>query len=166
MGIGNNNEVSIHEQKSIFLPMFCRLSIKDVKLNTIPISAAAEPTSPRVSCIGQVKRNSRVTGYPSAAIKHPRPRKNTHFSTKTHLPAAGRKSGSRSCGRDSRGEVCGVKAELDISKMDPPLPVVKTEAAAAEVNLWKRRFDGVKSMHIQPIHLPPKKFQPPPPITV
>ena len=64
-------------------------------------------------------------------------------------------------------ELCAtVKAELDISKMDPPLPVVKTAAAAVEVNLWRRRFDGVKSMHIQPIHLPTKKFQPPPPITV
>ncbi|KAL1543898.1 hypothetical protein AAHA92_20814 [Salvia divinorum] len=173
MGTGNCNEVSIHDQRSIFLPMFCRLSIKDVKLNTLPISAA-DPTSPRVSCTGQVKRNSRVTGYPSAH-KHPKPRKSTHFSTKTLLPAAGRKSGSRSCRRDSRKplvgkaafdqELCSVKAELDISKMDPPLPVVKT-AAAAEVNLWKRRFDGVKRMNIEPIHLPAKKFQPPPPITV
>ncbi|XP_042059763.1 uncharacterized protein LOC121804342 [Salvia splendens] len=165
MGIGNKkNEVrSIHDQKSIFLPMFCRLSIKDLKLNTIPISAAAaEPTSPRVSCIGQVKRNSRVTAH-----KHSNPRKSTHFSTKTLLPAtSGRKSERLRDSRRAVGnqELCGVKAKLDISNMDPPLPVVKT--AAAEVNLWKRRFDGVKSMHIQPIHLPPNKFQPPPPITV
>ncbi|XP_057785144.1 uncharacterized protein LOC131002689 [Salvia miltiorrhiza] len=202
MGIGNYNDESIHDQKSIFLPMFCRLSIKDVKLNTVPISAAAaaaEPSSPRVSCMGQVKRNSRVTGYPSATAAaaaiistahhhkhHSKPRKTHYFSTKTLLPAtaaasAGRKSGSRSCrsnreicARDSRRSVaktcnydqdCSVKAAaLDISKMDPPLPVVKREAPPRdEVNLWKRRFDGVKSMHnIEPIHLPAKKFQPPP----
>ncbi|XP_042033575.1 uncharacterized protein LOC121780119 [Salvia splendens] len=189
MGIANYNEETIfHDQKSIFLPMFCRLSIKDVKLTTIPISstaAAADPTSPIVSCMGQVKRNSRVSGYPSSATiishhhhKHPnKPRKNTHFSTKTLLPAAaaaaaagGRKSVSQSCRRKSRRpaarvsfdqELCSVKAAaaaLDISKMDPPLPVVKR--AAAEVNLWKRRFDGVKSMSIQPIRLPAKEFRP------
>ncbi|XP_042035018.1 uncharacterized protein LOC121781337 [Salvia splendens] len=182
MGIMNYNEETIfHDQKIIFLPMFCRLSIKDVKLNTIPISAAAaaDPTSPRVSCIGQVKRNSRVSGYPSSATtishhhKHPnKPRKTHTFPPK---PAAGgRESVSRSCRRESRRpaargsfdqELFSVKpaaAALDISKMDPPLPVVKRAAAeAGEVNLWKRRFDGVKSsMSIQPIRLPAKEFRP------
>ncbi|KAL1533692.1 hypothetical protein AAHA92_33544 [Salvia divinorum] len=182
MGIVNYNEETIfHDQKSLFLPMFCRLSIKDVKLNTVPVSSAADPTSPRVSCMGQVKRNSRVTGYPSSTTiishrhKHPnKPRKSTHFSTKILLPnpaaaSGSRKSVSKSCRRDSRRplarasfdqELCSVKAAtaLDISKMDPPLPVVK-RAAAAEVNLWNRRFDGVKSMRIEPIHLPVKEFQ-------
>lgn len=195
MGIANYGDESIHDQKSIFLPMFCRLSIKDVKLNTAPISAAAEPSSPRVSCMGQVKRNNRVTGYPSAAAiiaaagahphKHSKPRKIQYFSTKTLLPnpataaaSGGRKSGSRSCRsnreictKDSRRAAaktncdhdCGKVAALDISKMDPPLPVVRRAAPPGNsVNIWKRRFDGVKSMQIEPIHLPTKKFQPPP----
>lgn len=79
---------------------------------------------------------------------------------------------SRSCRRESRRPVARVSfdqelfsakaaAALDISKMDPPLPVVKRAAAAAEVNLWKRRFDGVntRSMSIQPIRLPVKEFR-------
>lgn len=195
MRIGGYNDD--HDQKGInFLPVFCRLSIKDVKLNTVPISgaaAAADPSSPRVSCMGQVKRNNRVTAAPtsiSAAAhhhhhhKHAKPRKIQYFSTKTLLPnpaatakAAARKSGSRSCrsNRDSRRSVSSRtiydqdchKVEVDISKMDPPLPVVKREAPPGnsrdEVNLWRRRFDGAKkSMQIEPINLPNKRFQPPP----
>ncbi|KAL3634739.1 hypothetical protein CASFOL_021793 [Castilleja foliolosa] len=59
-------------RKTIFLPMFCRLSIKDIiTLNhghcKNPISAVSEPSSPKVSCMGQVNRNNRVTGFPSGA---------------------------------------------------------------------------------------------------
>lgn len=200
MGIGGYNDESIHhDQKGIhFLPVFCRLSIKDVKLNTVPISgAAADPSSPRVSCMGQVKRNNRVTAAPTSITaaahhhhhhKHAKPRKIQYFSTKTLLPnpataapPAARKNGSRSCrsNRDSRRSASSRtiydqdchKAAVDISKMDPPLPVVKRAAAPPgnsrdEVNLWRRRFDGAKkSMQIEPINLPNKRF-PPPPTTV
>ncbi|KAH6763747.1 hypothetical protein C2S51_014996 [Perilla frutescens var. frutescens] len=211
MGILNYNQDSINDQKSIFLPMFCRLSIKDVKINTAPPISAADPSSPRVSCMGQVKRNNRVTGFPATAAtiiaahhhhKHTKPRK-VHFSTKTLLPnppaaaaapSAGRKSGSRSCrsnremcvrdsrrsssvannsyDRDNNYQDC-VKVVVDISKMDPPLPVVKRVAPPQgncrdEVNLWKRRSNGMKSMQIEPINLPGNKFPPPlpPPTTV
>ncbi|KAK4413258.1 hypothetical protein Salat_2738400 [Sesamum alatum] len=218
MGNGYDHHYSIHQhqfhQKTKFLPMFCRLSIKDVKLSTQykDPTSADEPSSPTVSCVGQVKRNNRVIGFPatnttttSAAANHHH--KHTKlkklFSGKTLLPntttinasttatAAGRRSsGSRSC-RTSR-EMCVNSSRrrsrlktycdqsgdqdcakvVDISEMDPPLPVVKRVAPPGagrdEVNIWKRRVNGVelKSLKIEQIHLPNSKFEPPPPTTV
>lgn len=52
--------------------------------------------------------------------------------------------------------------EVDISEMDPPLPVVKRAAPPGigrdEVNIWKRRSNGVKALQIEPIDLPSNKF--------
>ncbi|KAK4391158.1 hypothetical protein Sango_2179100 [Sesamum angolense] len=211
MGNGYDHRYSIHQQqfhqKSKFLPIFCRLSIKDVKLNHHykDPTTVDEPSSPTVSCVGQVKRNNRVIGFPatstttSAAANHHH--KHTKlknlFSGKTLLPntttinasttvtAAGRRSsGSRSCrtsrdmfvnsSRRSRlktycdhsGDQDCVKV-VDISEMDPPLPVVKRVAPPGagrdEVNIWKRRFNGVelKSLKIEQIHLPNSKFEAP-----
>lgn len=74
------------------------------------------------------------------------------------------------CDHHEGGDRDCVKVVIDISKMDPPLPVVKRVAPPGnsrdEVNIWKRRFEGAKSMQIEPIHLPGKRFQPPPPTTV
>ncbi|KAL0326264.1 UNVERIFIED_CONTAM: hypothetical protein Sradi_5195700 [Sesamum radiatum] len=100
MGNGYDHRYSIHQQqfhqKSKFLPIFCRLSIKDVKLNNHykDPTTVDEPSSPTVSCVGQVKRNNRVIGFPatstttSAAANHHH--KHTKlknlFSGKTLLP--------------------------------------------------------------------------------
>ncbi|KAK6132393.1 hypothetical protein DH2020_033832 [Rehmannia glutinosa] len=189
--------------------MFCRLSIKDVKLNhdyRNPKPPAGEPSSPKVSCIGQVKRNNRVTGYPSAAAaavcgggavnhhKHVTKRKKLFPTTAVINPSTaaasggggGRRSGSRSCrtrremrvSNSRRSSDCGRNNRdffkvVDIGEMDPPLPVVKRVAPPPgvgrdEVNIWKRRFNGVglKSLQIEKIHLPNTKFQPPPTLTV
>ncbi|KAI3464447.1 hypothetical protein Pfo_021110 [Paulownia fortunei] len=212
MGNGYDHHHSIHEhhfhQKSIFLPMFCRLSIKDVKLNNHYRDriSAGEPSSPKVSCMGQVKRNNRVIGFPvtttTAANYHKHTKMKKLFSSKTLLPnttttnasttatatipsGGGGRSGSRSCKTsremfvnnsrrsgvktycDHNGDQDRVKV-VDIGEMDPPLPVVKRVAPPGvgrdEVNLWKRRFNGVgpKSLQIERINLPNSKFQPPP----
>ncbi|KAL7155980.1 hypothetical protein ABFS83_03G112400 [Erythranthe nasuta] len=202
----HQSRINDNLQKRIYMPMFCRLSVKDVKLNDHyrdPISSG-EPSSPKVTCIGQVKRNNRVTGYPSAAAatvnhhhhhnKPPMIKINKLFSSKTQLLAStaaaktststsgggGGRSGSRSCriGREmrvinsrrrrvkttdcDRDRDCVVAAEVvDIGRMDPPLPVVK-RVAPPEVNIWKRRFNGV-GLQIEQIHLPNNnKFEPPP----
>ncbi|KAI3460620.1 hypothetical protein Pfo_017283 [Paulownia fortunei] len=130
MGNGYDHH-SIHHhhyfhQKTIFLPMFCRLSIKDIKLHNHhkdPISAD-EPSSPKVSCMGQVKRNNRVIGFPAptpvTTHHHKYSKLKKLFSGKTLLPpttssmptttpgcaaaSGGGRSGSKSC-RSSR-EVC------------------------------------------------------------
>ncbi|KAG8378332.1 hypothetical protein BUALT_Bualt08G0126400 [Buddleja alternifolia] len=149
-----------HQQKTIFLPIFCRLSTKDINLNNhykINPKPSDEPSSPKVSCIGQVKiRNNRVIGYPTttsiaAANNHKYTKLKKLFSSKTLLlnTAAG-KNGSRSC-RNSRemcttfnnsrklrvkndicrnnddDQDCAVKV-VNIGEMDPPLPVVKRVA--------------------------------------
>ncbi|XP_075515929.1 uncharacterized protein LOC142550747 [Primulina tabacum] len=123
--------------------MFCRLSIKDIKVNNHrkDHTSVEEPASPKVSCIGQVKRNSRVLGHPAPSAnyhKSTKPRK--LFSSKTILPTTtnnGAKSGIRGCRTNAEttiikletngcGEGC-VKV-VDIGDLDPPLPVVHRAA--------------------------------------
>lgn len=60
----------VHQRNAIFLPMLCsRLAIKDV--HGLPrcvdrsSSSSSDPLSPRISCIGQVKRKNRVVGFPN-----------------------------------------------------------------------------------------------------
>ncbi|KAL3641787.1 hypothetical protein CASFOL_012602 [Castilleja foliolosa] len=161
--------------KNIFLPMFCRLSIKDIiTLNhhrKNPISAATdEPSSPKVSCMGQVKRNNRVVGFPPAAgaTHHRRYSKLKRlFSGKTLLPPATASGGGKTQSKSFRfsGEVCVKKQSklklkneceqdcvkvVNIGEIDPPLPVVKRAATPGgccdEVNLWRRRFNGAAAL--------------------
>ncbi|OMO84877.1 hypothetical protein COLO4_21819 [Corchorus olitorius] len=57
--------------KATFLPMLCsKPSIKDVTLPKWKDRSASfsdDPLSPKISCMGQVKRNNRIVGFPSAA---------------------------------------------------------------------------------------------------
>ncbi|MED6191724.1 hypothetical protein PIB30_003066 [Stylosanthes scabra] len=68
-----------HQERSTFLPMLCsRPSIKDVSLprwknnNNPPSSSSSsnEPLSPRIGCMGQVKRNNKIAGFPSSSFSH------------------------------------------------------------------------------------------------
>ncbi|PIN19017.1 hypothetical protein CDL12_08302 [Handroanthus impetiginosus] len=93
MGYEFNHHPKIQEQKTnIFLPMFCRLSIKDINLNNHYKNPTSrdEPSSPTVSCIGQVKRNNRVSGFPAtagaAANHHRHNGLRKPFPSKTFLP--------------------------------------------------------------------------------
>ncbi|XP_018505319.1 uncharacterized protein LOC108867926 isoform X2 [Pyrus x bretschneideri] len=59
-----------NHQRCTFLPMLCsRPSIKDVRL---PKSASVkeDALSPRISCMGQVKRSNKVTGFPTPLATH------------------------------------------------------------------------------------------------
>ncbi|KAI3512973.1 hypothetical protein L1887_20296 [Cichorium endivia] len=48
--------------KSFFMPMFCRVSINDtVKPAKLSESSVADPSSPKLSCIGQIKKRSTAT---------------------------------------------------------------------------------------------------------
>ncbi|MCD7472677.1 hypothetical protein HAX54_013978 [Datura stramonium] len=176
---------------SFFLPMLCRLSIKDVKLQSCkdPSSSSTisgdkynqnEPSSPKVSCMGQVKRNNRVIGFPtpyrptsSTAITGPVNPKLRYtklkklFSGKNFTP---RNTGDRQVLKRSVTVVGSLKStklndrdgskinrEVNVSELDPPLPVVKkVKTPPADGGLWKRRSGGaaLKSLQIQQIHLP------------
>ncbi|XP_021810236.1 cap-specific mRNA (nucleoside-2'-O-)-methyltransferase 1 [Prunus avium] len=53
--------------RSTFLPMLCsRPSIKDVSLPNRSASFKEDPLSPRISCMGQVKRGNKVNGFPTS----------------------------------------------------------------------------------------------------
>ncbi|MED6131359.1 hypothetical protein PIB30_008949 [Stylosanthes scabra] len=72
--MNRNMNMNIHHQeRSTFLPMLCsRPSIKDVSLprwnNNPPSSSSSnEPLSPRIGCMGQVKRNNKIA---SSSLSH------------------------------------------------------------------------------------------------
>ncbi|KAG9136468.1 hypothetical protein Leryth_018958 [Lithospermum erythrorhizon] len=223
MGNGCNNQLQNLYQKSSFFPMLCRLSIKDVSISTYKDHSSSildDPSSPKVSCIGQVKKNNRVNSFPSTNYKHsnnnssadstPTHHQQHHYMKITKLvnffssknlidggnsiaasPSAiiknCKSSRSKSCRSRSSSNnnremmvVAGGKRvcrnvnsvckngvlEVNIDKLDPPLPVVKkvqqSGGGGDEVNLWqRRRFVAVKSLHIQQIHLPNDNCDPP-----
>lgn len=55
--------------------MLCsRISIKDVALPRLEDRSASlskeDPLSPKIGCMGQVKRNNKITGFPTATTSH------------------------------------------------------------------------------------------------
>lgn len=79
MGNENHYRHQFYYQKSTFLPMLCsRPSIKEVTLPRFrdpSASSGNDPLSPRISCMGQVKRNNKISGIP--------PSHRLTFTTKT-----------------------------------------------------------------------------------
>ncbi|KAL4559656.1 hypothetical protein LXL04_031799 [Taraxacum kok-saghyz] len=54
--------MSNRSNRSFFMPMFCRVSINDtVKPVKLPETSSADPSSPKLSCIGQIKKRSTTT---------------------------------------------------------------------------------------------------------
>ncbi|KAL2893010.1 putative glucan 1 3-beta-glucosidase A [Bienertia sinuspersici] len=74
------DEQQHHQQRSKFLPMLCSSSTKQViklsvshRRNSSTSSSSSstvseDPLSPRVGCMGQVKRNNKVVGFPSKSF--------------------------------------------------------------------------------------------------
>ncbi|KZV33055.1 hypothetical protein F511_03321 [Dorcoceras hygrometricum] len=163
--------------------MFCRLSIKDIRANNHhqDQTSVQDPASPKVSCIGQVKRNNRVIGHPANAYSavstnhhhhhHKFTKQQRVLSSKTILRTMtndGARSAVRSCRMNEEtwershsrmklktdGRVEDCLKVIDIGYLDPPLPVVQREAPPLgvrddEVNIWKRRCNGVALKHLQ-----------------
>ncbi|CAJ2644284.1 unnamed protein product [Trifolium pratense] len=75
--MGNQNFENQHQfynnqHKNTFLPMLCsRPSIKEVNLPRCRINTPScnDPLSPRIGCMGQVKRNNKIAGFPSSQYK-------------------------------------------------------------------------------------------------
>ncbi|KAI4307330.1 hypothetical protein L6164_030531 [Bauhinia variegata] len=146
-------------QRNTFLPMLCsRPSIKDVSVPRCrdhSIAFSKEPLSPRIGCMGQVKRNNKIAGFPtshrlsftgklssatsiaSPVVKYSKLKKlfsgkNLGSSTTATPPATVFSCGSRQQvtvnGADvSRNGRCKNEscAFVNIDNMDPPLPVIK-----------------------------------------
>ncbi|XP_030524674.1 uncharacterized protein LOC115736897 [Rhodamnia argentea] len=155
---GNNLQI---QHKSSFLPMLCsRPSIKDGRLpkwndEDRSASFSDDPMSPKVGCMGQVKRNNRVVGFPTpnkliaiAAKANVNKSLNKYaklkrlFSSKSLLTsataaAAAAASGSYERRRQKESNGCAgakkkceeiensVSSPVSILDMDPPLPVIK-----------------------------------------
>ncbi|KAJ9166599.1 hypothetical protein P3X46_021325 [Hevea brasiliensis] len=183
MGNGYNHHQKLHlHHKSTFLPMLCsRTSIKDValpKLEDRSMSFSSDPLSPKIGCMGQVKRhNNKIVGFPTSnkititrsdtstpVVKYSKLKR--IFSAKNSFTATTATSvpnTTSSCRR--RGVILnGVRGpKIDHSKensvyiriedMDPPLPVIKKvhkPAADGEVDtLWKRRSGGAALKNLQ-----------------
>ncbi|KAH7861563.1 hypothetical protein Vadar_027773 [Vaccinium darrowii] len=185
MGNRYNNRMhhqSVH-QTTTFLPMLCSSTtpIKDVhrrRPNSSSFSSSSSgshPSSPKVTCMGQVNRSNRVTGYPpptktttASPIKyHKLIRLFSGKNITTATTTTGR-SGVKTVGRSRSERKVGCRdreniyATVNVAELDPPLPVVKRlqqpAAAAADGNLWKRRSGGseLKTLQLQQIYLPNK----------
>ncbi|KAL9858859.1 hypothetical protein AtNW77_Chr1g0041171 [Arabidopsis thaliana] len=163
---------SVQFQRPTFLPMLCsRPSIKNV---TLPAKShqddsyqQADPLSPKISCIGQVKRSNKITGFPTTTttstsitpvaqhryfkLKRLFSGKNLSFSAPTTTTTR------TSRGRIRKEEFGNKKIDvIDVAELDPPLPVVKKThdggaGDKAAENLWKRRSGGcqLRSLQIQ-----------------
>nr|GMD78149.1 uncharacterized protein LOC107869683 [Ipomoea batatas] len=153
----NNNPQQLNHQRysSFLLPMLCRLSImRDVKV----VKQCKDPSSPKVSCIGQVKRrNSKIhVGFPTAG---PISSSKTHTKLKRFFSGKNFGDGEYSCRellRRNNRSARKVKSDVGvkISELDPPLPVVQQQQPpGGDVkSLWSRRRSCGASLKTLEIH--------------
>lgn len=156
-----------HTKRSIFLPMLCsKVSInKDVMKLPKDKPSDDDLLSPKIDCMGQVKRNTRIIGFPAlditAKINNSCNANNTtndngikYFKLKK-LFSGKRKQGSvEHGGKESSGS-----SSINIENTDPPLPVIKRVPKQGDKGegdtLWQRRSRGVslESLQLQQIRL-------------
>ncbi|XP_059630320.1 uncharacterized protein LOC132273375 [Cornus florida] len=163
--MGNGYNHHLHHQKlqhrGTFLPMLCsRTWIKDVHLPKLwqrRSGSSGEPTSPRVSCMGQIKRNNKVTAYTKTNLKYHNSNKPKNLlPAKTHITTTS--GGGGSARRSNFSDHYHNYVPVNIVDMDPPLPVIKrvqqpAEGGRDETSLWKRRSGGMALKGLQ-IHTP------------
>lgn len=160
--------------------------IKDVSVprwGNQTASFSNDPLSPRIGCMGQVKRNTKVVGLPSTSqsrgiisltgkgnvssmtpfsslVKYSKLRKifyAKNISTNTVRSCGG---GRQDLERNNEMDREENSVSVNIDEMDPPLPVVKraqkSEADREGESLWKRRSGGValKTLQVQHVHHP------------
>lgn len=138
---------------TIFLPLLCRVSIKDTVLNLPKCPKKDDPSSPKVSCMGQVKRrhnNKLLLPFPTpptattatAKVKYTKLKKifsgKSVFLTTTTTSSVSCRGTSKDqmidrrrtrskCKSGDHGhhENGAVVVPLNLAELDPPLPVVK-----------------------------------------
>jgi hypothetical protein len=166
--------------------MLCsRPTIKDVTLpkwedRSMSISSS-DPLSPKIGCMGQVKRNNKIVGFPTsnkftvttknnvngANVKYSRLKrifsgKNLTSATVSIATSTAHRRREVMMNGASGAKIDDTKensVSVSIENMDPPLPVVKrlqqpTEDGEAN-SLWKRRSGGLalKNLQLQEIQL-------------
>ncbi|KAK7321045.1 hypothetical protein VNO77_31169 [Canavalia gladiata] len=151
-----HQNLNIHHHRTTFLPMLCsRPSIKDVSLpqwKDHPGSLSNDPLSPRIGCMGQVKRHNKIAGLLatksntntsttisiSPSIKYSKLKKLFSGKNLTTTPAPAPIASS--CGIRPQVRVNSATVPknhnhkcsrnenivpISIENMDPPLPVIK-----------------------------------------
>lgn len=154
-----------------FLPLLCRISTKDVA-EISPCNKKNDPSSPKVSCMGQIKRhnhNNKInpTCTTTGKVKYTQLKKlfsgrnllittNASASTitctrnstycKGNKKLTDKRKGGGEYHRRTRSDNCGVVVPLNLAELDPPLPVVKLTCRRRGdeegESLWKRRGGG------------------------
>ncbi|KAF1893606.1 hypothetical protein Lal_00002106 [Lupinus albus] len=173
--------------------MLCsKPSIKDVSIPRLKDSARYyfdDPLSPRISCMGQVKRNNKIAGIgfstshrlsftsksstsnsstTSPIVKYSNLKK--LFSSKnlksTTTPTTTTTTTNAAITGVAKNHRCCRSYEnvvsINIENMDPPLPVIKKMHKLEEGSIWQRRLGGygLKGLQVQQIHQPRICLQP------
>ncbi|XP_010245071.1 PREDICTED: uncharacterized protein LOC104588726 [Nelumbo nucifera] len=123
-------------------------------------SSYKEPVSPRVGCMGQVKRSNKVVGFPThQRCTHSKDNgKKKYFKLQKMFSSKDLVSTSSSrrqmlVGRSrdrfdyEQEDYSSISISISIVDLDPPLPVVKRapndgKDGGEVVSLWKRRCGG------------------------
>ncbi|GMJ15165.1 hypothetical protein like AT1G36940 [Hibiscus trionum] len=162
MGNGYHQQTN---HKGTFLPLLCsNPSIKDVVLprwqqvhSHRSASLSEDPLSPKISCMGQVKRNNKIVGFPVSnscnnSVKYFRLKKLFSGKNLTGSPAT--------TSRRKKDDGKENSASINIETMDPPLPVIKKGPKQGDQRdgsdtLWQRRSRGIalQRLQLQQIHL-------------
>ncbi|KAF9682573.1 hypothetical protein SADUNF_Sadunf05G0123100 [Salix dunnii] len=195
MGNGYNHHFrnqNLHLQhKSTFLPMLCsRAAIKDMTLpkwEGRPMSIFnADPLSPKIGCMGQVKRTNKIVGFPASNklaitttnnnnVKYSKLKrifsgKNLNGTTTSIARSTGLRRSEAMMNGASDPKIDDSKqnsVSVSIENMDPPLPVIKKFQQPADGgeanNLWKRRSGGLalKNLQLRKIQLSRNNLAPP-----
>lgn len=158
---GNPAASSSSSTNKIFLPILCRVSVKDTIAHhprTI-CPKQDDPSSPRVSCMGQVKHhhhNHHLTPSSTTSTAKPHhkivPGKTRNNTTKCNQAMVDQRRRRRQvCTRFSTSNnvhdknSCGaVVPVLNLAELDPPLPVIRRPCHGDNkpVSLWRRRSRG------------------------
>ncbi|KAL4280951.1 hypothetical protein GQ457_03G032860 [Hibiscus cannabinus] len=164
---GQNLHFGQQSKGSIFLPMLCSKTSIDkdvvVRLPRWEHKSSDDPLSPKISCMGQVKRNNRIVGFPAldlaAKINSCNTNKSNnikYFKLKKLFSGnySRRKQGLENGGNGN----CGSRS-ISVENMDPPLPVIKRVPKQGDKGdggtLWQRRSRGVslESLQLQQIQV-------------
>ncbi|KAL4295533.1 hypothetical protein GQ457_12G015410 [Hibiscus cannabinus] len=130
MGNGYHQQQINH--KGTFLPLLCsKPSIKDVVLPKWQIHRSAsfseDPSSPKISCTGQVKWNNNIVGFPVSHAKNSCNNSAKYFRLKKLFSGKNLTANSAtSCTRKLKSyDGKENSASINIETMDPPLPVIR-----------------------------------------
>ncbi|MQM03254.1 hypothetical protein Taro_036030 [Colocasia esculenta] len=126
-------------------------------------SAAAEPTSPKVGCMGQIKRDKAAGGGGTPVVSARLLNLRKLFAGRSVFPLPGVAvvaSPPRAARAKARSGCGGAAPVICVAELDPPLPVLKRAAGEDnQVCLWRRRLGeemALEGLHLQPqMQLPP-----------